>query len=635
VNVFYEDEGTLKVGAVLADNAATLQVEAPHGKRSKIKGASVLLRFEQPGMADFMPQAQRVAETLDLDFLWQCSSGAEFGYETLGREYYGRAPTPVEAAGVLLKLHSAPMYFYKRGKGRYKAAPEDALKAALASVERKKEQALRKDAYLAQLSAGELPAGMEPLLASLLYKPDRSTVEWKALEEASAALKLTPARVIERCRGIPSTHDYHLNRFLFEQFPRGAGFAAVSASEPDAELPLSEVAAFSVDDASTTEIDDAFSVTALPNGNVRVGIHIAAPALGVKAETPLDAVARERLSTVYFPGGKITMLPPPAIDRYTLEAQRDCPALSLYTELTPAYETVSTETRLERVRMAENLRHDALETLFTGETLIAGAIDHAYAGPLTLLWHWARHLERARRGDVPEGEQRPEYAFRVENDRVEIARRNRGAPIDKLVSELMIYVNSLWGRELAGTDTPAIYRVQGAGKVRMSTVPAAHVGLGVEQYVWSSSPLRRYVDLVNQRQLIALARGEAPAYRQGDERLLAIMREFESAYEAYAEFQRSMERYWCLRWLVQEGVESVEATVMRESLCRFDALPLVVRVPSLPSLASGSRVALEVSNVDLLELTFHCEFKSAIAPPRASAEAPHSEPQADASEASS
>lgn len=612
MNVFYEEEGTLKVGAVLLDNVASLQVEAPHGKRSKIKSANVLLRFEHPGIIDFMPEAQKVAEELDLDFLWQCSSGEEFGYETLAQEYYGRTPNPTEAAGVLMKLHSAPMYFYKRGKGRYKAAPEEALKAALASVERKKQQALKKEAYVAQLTAGELPNDLAPVVKTLLFKPDRNSIEWKALEEASAQLKLSPVRVIERCGGIPSSHDYHLERFLFENFPRGAGFAVEAAPELHADLPLANVAAFSVDDASTTEIDDAFSIDELPNGNLKIGIHIAAPALGITADARLDMVARERLSTVYFPGGKITMLPPAVIDRYTLEAERDCPALSFYTELTPAFESISTETRVERIRMAENLRHDALETLFTGEALEAGAIDHAYAGPLTRLWQWARHLERLRRGDVPELEQRPEYVFRVENDRVQIVRRSRGTPIDKLVSELMIYVNTRWGSALAASETPALYRVQAASKVRMSTVPSKHVGLGVEQYTWSSSPLRRYVDLVNQRQLIALARCEPPVYPKGDERLLAIMREFEAAYEAYGEFQRSMERYWCLRWLLQEGIETVTATVLRENLCRFDELPLVLRVVSLPQIGAGTRVVLQVSDIDLLELTFHCEFKSAL-----------------------
>jgi exoribonuclease-2 len=609
VNVLYEEEGTLKVGSVLADNTATLHVEAPHGKRSKVKSANVVMRFEQPGIADFMPQAQRAAEELDVDFLWECSSGDEFDYETLAREYYGRAPSPVEAASVLLKLHAAPMYFYKRGRGRYKAAPEDALKAALASVERKKQQALQKEAYLQQLAAGELPEPFRARLNMLLYKPDRNSVEWKALEEASFALKLPPVRVIERCGGLKSTHDYHLNRFLFEHFPHGAEFT-LDARQPSApgDLPLSDAEAFSIDDVSTTEIDDAFSVTALANGNYRIGIHIAAPALGMGAGSALDAAARERLSTVYLPGGKITMLPAAAIECYTLAAGHDSPALSLYTEITPDHVVVSSETRVERVRIAENLRHEDLESAFNEVTLAAGAIEHAYGHELHRLSQWARQLEFARRGDAPEGEQRQEYIFRVDNDRVQIIPRNRGTPIDKVVSELMIYVNSTWGRQLAQTDTAAIYRVQGAGKVRMSTVPAEHAGLGVDQYVWASSPLRRYVDLVNQRQLVALARAEAPVYRQTDERLLAIMREFESAYDTYNEFQRAMERYWCLRWLMQERIVQVEATVLRENLCRFTRLPLVVRVASLPRLGSGERVLLEVSDIDVLELTFHCEF---------------------------
>ncbi|HUP93462.1 MAG TPA: RNB domain-containing ribonuclease [Burkholderiales bacterium] len=612
MNVFYEEEGTLKVGAVLADNNTSLQVEAPHGKRSKIKSSAVLFRFEQPPVGEFLGHAQRAADELDLDFLWQCSSSEEFEYSALAREYYGHEPGAVEAASVLLKLHGAPMYFYKRGSGRYKAAPGEALKAALASVERKKQQALQKDAYVTQLAAGDLPPQFERMLPALLYKPHRNSIEWKALEDASTALKITPVRVIERCGGIPSTHDYHLNRFVFEHFPRGVEFGEAAIAVAD-DLPLSDAVAFSIDDATTTEIDDAFSVTALPSGNTRIGIHIAAPALGIVPNSAVDDVARERLSTVYFPGGKITMLPPAAIETYTLAAGRDCPALSLYVELLPRGEVVSLATRVERVRIAENLRHDTLEPLFNAQSLEQGPIEHPYGRELKALWQWAVRLEEARRGDAPEGAQRAEYSFRVADDRVQITRRPRGTPVDKLVSELMIYVNSTWGRELAESATPAIYRAQAGGKVRMTTVPAAHVGLGVEQYVWASSPLRRYLDLVNQRQLIALARGASPPHPAGDEQLPAIMREFESAYEAYADFQRTMERYWCLRWLLQEKASVVEATVLRDNLCRFDELPLVARVPSLPARASGKRVALVVSEIDLLELAFHCEFRREIA----------------------
>ena len=129
-NVFYEEEGAFKVGTVLADNNTSLQVEAPHGKRSKVKASAVLFRFEAPSIGGFMDAAQREAEKIDVDFLWQCCGEAEFSYEALAQEYYGRAPEPVEAAGVLLRLHGAPMYFYKKGRGRYRAAPEEALKAA-------------------------------------------------------------------------------------------------------------------------------------------------------------------------------------------------------------------------------------------------------------------------------------------------------------------------------------------------------------------------------------------------------------------------------------------------------------------------------------------------------------------------
>jgi len=613
-NVFYEEEGSFKVGAVLADHDTSLQVEAPHGKRSKVKASAVLFRFDGAGLARFMEEAHKLAEAMDADFLWQCCGQEEFAFDKLAREYFGREPTPVESAGLLFKLHGAPMYFYKKGRGRYKAAPPEALKAALASVERKQREAERRAQYVAQLVDGKLPAEFSPFAAKLLYGPDKQSVEWKALEDACEKLKTTPAKLFERCGALPSPHDYHLNRFLFEHFPRGTAFPDLDALAVPRDLPLAEVEAFSIDDVTTTEVDDALSITALPGGNLRIGIHIAAPALGITPGSALDAAARERLSTVYFPGRKITMLPEAAIEAFSLAEGRDCPALSRYVEVAPDYSIVAQATRIERVPVTNNLRHTALEQAFNEETLAAGRVDHSHADALTHLWRFARALEAARRGGEAELEARPEYSFYVENERVRIVRRLRGTPVDRIVSELMIHVNGAWGRELAAGGAAAIYRVQEGGKVRMSTVPAAHEGLGVAAYAWTSSPLRRYVDLVNQRQLIALARGEAPLYRANDERLLAAMRDFEAAHEAYGEFQRQMERYWCLRWLIQENAETVTATVIRESLARFDELPLVARVPSLPPLDAGSRVELAVTGIDLLELALQCEFRRRLAP---------------------
>jgi len=610
MNVFYEEEGAFKVGTVLADNDTSLQVEAPHGKRSKVKAAAVLLRFEGAGLGDFMSAAQKVAEGIDADFLWQCCGQEEFAFATLAKDYFGHVPAPLESAGLLLKLHGAPMYFYKKGRGRYKAAPPDSLKAALASVERKRKEAEQRSRYVAQLVAGQLPPEFALLRPVLLYRPEKQSSEWKALEEACEKLKLSPARIFERCGALPSSHDYHLERFLFEHFPRGAAPPEMAAPPPPQDLPLADVEAFSIDDVTTTEIDDAFSVTRLSDGNFHIGIHIAAPALGIAPGSTIDTVACARQSTVYYPGGKITMLPESAIGMFSLAERRQCPALSLYLKIAPDLSIVASATRVERVNIAENLRHDTLEEVLNEAALATGRVEHRLGEALLLLLRLARSLEQSRRGAAPEYEPRPEYSFYIENDRVRIARRQRGTPIDKIVSELMIQVNSAWGGYLAENGVAGIYRVQDGGKVRMSTVPAGHEGLGVESYAWASSPLRRYVDLVNQRQIIALARGEQAPYRAGDERLLAAMRDFEFAHETYGEFQRQMERYWCLRWLSQENARTVTATVIRENLVRFDNLPLVVRVPSLPALAPGSLVELAVSGLDPLELTLHCEFKS-------------------------
>ena len=613
MNVFYEEDGGFKVGAILADNDTSLQVEAPHGKRSKVKSSAVLLRFERPALGDFMAGAQGAADDIDIDFLWQCCGEAEFDYAALARDYFGHEPGALESAAALLRLHGAPMYFYKKGRGRYKAAPEASLKAALAGVERKKQQALQKQQYFDQLMASATPPEFAPLLKTLLYAPDKNAIEFKALDEASAALHLTPAHVLARCGALPSSHDYHLDKFLFEHFPRGQAHAAFDVPVMDADLPLADVAAYSIDDAATTEIDDAFSVSQRVTGGVRIGIHIAAPALGIALATPIETVARERLSTVYHPAGKITMLPDAIIGAYTLAEGRDCPALSLYVDVNSSGEIVATETRLERVHIAGNLRHDALEPVFNEAALATGAINHAQGKALFTLWDFAVQLEKTRRGGAPPQQQRAEYTFSVENDRVRIGQRQRGSAIDTLVSELMIYVNSTWGRELADKKIAAIYRVQRAGKVRMSTAPAPHEGLNVPQYLWASSPLRRYVDLLNQHQLIAAVRSAPAPYEARDEALLAAMRDFELASDAYAEFQRTMERYWCLRWLTQESRSSVQATVLRENLVRFDDLPLTLRVASLPELPSDSTVELAISSIDLLDLNLHCEFVRSVA----------------------
>ena len=613
MNVLYDDNGTFKVASVLADGDNALQVEAPHGKRAKIKSKDVLLRFPEPAPAELLAQAEAMAGGIDTDFLWECCGAEEFGFAELAHEYCGRAPSAIEAAGILVKLHSAPAYFYRKGRGRFRAAPPETLRAALAGIEKKRQQQLQVSTWAEQLARGELPNEFRPLLAQLLYEPDRNLPETKALEEACSKAGLSPAKLMERCGALPSSHDYHLNRFLYEYFPKGTGFpTGLEITEPR-DLPLADVAAFSLDDAATTEIDDAFSLAPLGADRIRVGIHIAAPGLGFAPGSPLDAVARERLSTVYMPGHKFTMLPHQAIECFSLVEGEARPALSLYLDVrADDFAIEAHHTRIERVRIAANLRHQAVEELDAAFVAGESREDIPFSRELLTLWKFALALERVR-GKPSAAPERPDYTFRVEGHgetaRVYITERRRGTPLDKLVSELMIAVNATWGKLLDDHDVAAIYRVQSTGKVRMATSAMAHQGLGISHYTWASSPLRRYVDLVNQWQLLALLGGKTPPYSRNSDLMLAVVHDFEGTYAAYDEFQGRMEHYWCLRSLLQEAIEVAGAEVVRENLVKFDGLPLYARVASLPELAPGDGVEISVTGIDLVEADFKCVFR--------------------------
>ena len=234
-----------------------------------------------------------------------------------------------------------------------------------------------------------------------------------------------------------------------------------------------------------------------------------------------------------------------------------------------------------------------------------GRVAGAHGEELFLLWRLAKFLKAAR-GAADEKTDRLDYTFRVTQGRVSIEPRRRGTPVDMLVAELMIHVNSAWGKLLAERGYDALYRNQKGAKTRMEVIPAAHEWLGVTHYAWASSPLRRFCDLANQRQLAAMLQGSEPAYTRDE--LAQAARDFEAAYEAYAEHQRHMERYWCLRLLAQEGIAESDATLVREELVRIDGMPLVCRAIGLPAAAPGERLRVAFGEIDLWEAHVLCRF---------------------------
>ena len=617
MNLLFEDDGHIKAGLIISETDASAQVELPGGRRIKVKGVNGLLHFASPSAVDLMAAAMLQRADIDMALLWESAAGTEeFSFGELASEYFGATATAVHQAATLLALQQSPMYFYKRGKGRYKRAPEDALNAALAGVERKAREAEQIEVWVQALLAGQAPVEIASNWVQLLNSPEKQSLGYRALVAAADRARMAPVHLLAKAGAIPSTHALHFQRFLRATFPKGIAFPPHVALPATADLPIADVQAFSIDDATTTEIDDAFSVQVLADGGFRLGIHIAAPALAITANSELDRVARDRLSTVYMPGHKITMLPDTVIAEFSLDEGKSPAALSLYATVDALMQVTNTETRVERVPMASNLRIGPLDELGWMDPDNDSKETHAAA--MRALYAFAR-VRASARGE--QAQNRVDYSFAIQGDpdaadcKVEIGPRKRGSPVDTLVSELMIFANVTWAGALAERNWPGMFRVQAGGKTRMSSIAGPHEGLNVPHYLWATSPLRRYSDLLNQRQLLASVADDTapkaasvPIYANGNAELLAAVADFDATYSGYGDFQQQMEFYWCLRYIQQENITKLTAHVIRENLVRFDRLPMVQRINDMPSQPAGMQVILSVAEVDLFEPALHVRF---------------------------
>jgi exoribonuclease-2 len=632
----FEEAGKFQTGRILSEAESSAQIELESGKRVKVKGANVLLKFEKPSPADLMRDAQALSATIELDLAWEFSPEEEFSFGDLAREYFSTQATLTEQTATLFRLYEAPHYFRRAGKGRFKKASAEVIAQALAAIEKKKQIQAQIEAWATELGQGTCPAPIQTQLYKILFKPDKNAPEYKAVVEAARATQTAPLTLLQKAGAIQSAYQFHWQRFLFDNFPKGTNFPSLQAPAIADELPLASVQAYSIDDSQTTEIDDALSVQGLGTGSVTLGIHIAAPALALRPGDPIDQLGRQRLSTVYMPGYKITMLPDDVVQTYTLQEGRDCPAVSLYATFDEATLNLqNTETRVERVPIAANLRHDQLDAIVTENWLQdenfthpAGTAEPAMPrAQLAFLFRLAKHLKAQRevvRGK-PETFNRPDYNFRlIGNDgheptgheQVLISIRQRGAPLDLMVAEAMILANSTWGQWMAELGVPAIYRSQASlqpgVKVRMGTKALPHAGIGVPSYAWSTSPLRRYTDLVNQWQIMACAKHGSTAalaapFKPKDAELFSIISAFDAAYGAYNAYQNGMERFWTLQYLKQHAITELNATVFKAfpgqpPMARADDLPLVLPVLGGGDLPRGAHVQLRLSEIDDISL---------------------------------
>ena len=641
MNLLYEEGGDIKIATVQSasgsGDAESWQATSLSGKKIKLKAKEVWLRFEKPEAQTVMDEASVLSKDIDLQLLWDCAPEEEFGLVDVATEYFGNQATVAQQVALAIALQGAPVYFRRKGRGRFQRAPLEQLQAGLAALERKHKELEQQSIWQQELVAGTLPEALKSSAKQLLFSPDKNSAAYKALNAACQETGESVAQLMIRCGAIDSPLAYHQGMFLKTHFPEGASHSSqfeISLSDYEniiSKLPLAQVQAFSIDDSGTTEIDDALSVTDLEGGGHRIGIHIAAPGLLIVKDDPLDQVARKRMSTVYFPGDKITMLPSSVIEQFSLDEGAARPALSIYVDVDEAGVALkdTLHMQVEKVPVVANLRLENIEHLVSEESLVDPQASYPYRKELAILWRAAKLLHAGRQekrvanglraeqlGLVDPNALARDFHFHIKDDngeqRVEITPRQRGSILDTIVAEWMIFCNSASGQLLADHGLPGLFRTQkgwGPLRTRMQTTPGPHEGLGLDYYAWCTSPLRRYSDLVNQWQLIALAQHGVTAkmvapFAPRDATLMGIAADFESCYQTYGEYQDRLEKYWCLRWIAQDGdSKQVYVRHLKEGMSRLELVPLHLPIPELAQHPRMTRAQVSISDIDLLQLS--------------------------------
>jgi exoribonuclease-2 len=205
----FEDAGKFHAGRILSEADSSLQIELDSGKRVKVKAANAMLKFAAPGPAEFLAQAQAQAADIDLDVAWEFAPAGDFSFAELARDYFSAAAGAELQAATLLRLFDAPHYFRRLGKGQFRKAPEETVKAALLGIERKRLQALQIEGWADELVAGRCPEPVREQLYRILFKPDKNGPEYKAVVEATRRAQRAPLDLLKAAGAIDSPYQFH------------------------------------------------------------------------------------------------------------------------------------------------------------------------------------------------------------------------------------------------------------------------------------------------------------------------------------------------------------------------------------------------------------------------------------------
>ena len=607
--IVISDNGQYKIAQVIESYKNQYQVKLYlENLTKKIKLNQVIYQIEDD-IALFSQQLNQLIPQIDTQLLYELidENGLNMHIHELAKLYFGENPSTMQTTSILFKLTLDNTLFhnYQDGYFRKYSFEEQQLRIQISQKQKLAQEEF--DHYFTLFTQAiinnQTIDNINIDILKLLHKPDKHSQIYKALQSASANLKLSPIEICYKTQLIKDIAQFFTKIFIYDNFPNGIqNTLEISNSCTSDYQERLDLIVFSIDDTNTTEIDDAFSVEITANGYI-IGVHIAAPALN----SSLAPIVSQNISTVYFPGNKITMLPEDVIQHYSLNEGKTSTVVSIYFVLDHEFNILEYTSKINIVKIATNLRIETLETWFNIES-IDMLTNHPYENELKILYKFALKLEE-KRGKPSVNTLFTDYSFSFDQDKISIKPRFRGNPIDKLVSELMILANCSWGRLLTNAFIPAIYRVKQPNyPVKMTLTPDSHTGLNVDYYTWATSPLRRSSDYINQKQIISLICQTKDFYSATNPTLLSVVDNFDAKYSKYLDFQNKMEKYWSLKYLLQENINEVDSIVIYKSTVQLIGVPLEIDLTNVSCIKpKGTQLKLRIYNINLATLNF--DFK--------------------------
>jgi exoribonuclease-2 len=659
--VAYRERGHLALGIVekvtLPPAKAQVELIGEDGKKSVLALDRML--FESRNMVslsfpptdlkkrlqEFRDQINATAQTIDLRELWELireETDAEFSWEELSGYLLSSTDSAFAKLGVLDALLSQNLYFKEKKSGVFTPRDEDSIADILRQQQLEQERARAQQAFFTwakhRLSSPEtapaIPPGAERYLEPLkgfalqgdLY--DRKLQAQKLLDEIGFRGKGHPWEVAFQvlvALGVwePDEELSVLRYQIPSRFPDevlAAAAATPSFSTPQAGYAdLTSLFTFTIDDADTTEIDDALSIEDC-DGVLRIGVHITDVGYFVPPDGPLDKAALARGTTIYLPRGKMPMLPPLlSDDKASLMEGQVRPTLSFFGTLDTQGRILAEQIQRSFITVGKRLSYAEADASLRSEeeSALATALRRLHQFALT-----RKALRLAQGAIVIEGD---EIKIKVDHGEVSVTLLPNDSPSRLLVGECMIVANEMAARYCREHHLPALYIAQpppdepvppassfptprvyvhAARRLmkpsQLGITPAPHAALGLEVYTQVTSPLRRYHDLQMHHQIKHHLEHGAPLFTS--ERLQVIAASAQESLTAAKRCERESSRYWLLRLLEMRKGETVSGQVVREhngrSFIELDDTLLVVPVTTTPPLPLGSAVQVVLNHVD-------------------------------------